>query len=73
MPMARNRCMTARRRPIPITYQVARGLIPGERLSDLARDPFRGRMRCAIVPDKVSAGQPDDDEEYSRSKPMSER
>src|SRR5258708_36180939 len=44
--------------PIPITDQVARDLIPRECFSDLARDPFRGRMRCDINPDKVSAGQP---------------
>src|SRR5262249_2599798 len=29
---------------IPIADQVARRLIPGERLRDLARDPVRGRM-----------------------------
>src|SRR6266550_7807627 len=29
---------------------------------DLACNPFRGRMRCDVDPDKVSAGQPDDDE-----------
>src|SRR5712675_3778305 len=47
---------------IPIADQVARGLIPRECLCDLARDPFRGRMRCSIDPDEVSARQPDDDE-----------
>src|SRR5947209_14211116 len=47
---------------IPIADQVARGLIPGECLRDLARDPVRGRMRCDIDPDEVSARQPDDDE-----------
>ena len=47
--------------PIPITEQVARGLIPRECLSDLARDPFRGRMRCDIDPDKVSVGQPNNE------------
>src|SRR6266566_5853461 len=48
--------------PIPITDQVARGLIPRKCLSDLACDPVRGRMGCDVDPDKVSAGQPDDDE-----------
>src|SRR6266576_6222392 len=48
--------------PIPIADQVARGLIPRECLRDLARDPVRGRMRCDIDPDEVSARQPDDDE-----------
>src|SRR2546428_8081405 len=47
---------------IPIADQVARGLIPRECLRDLARDPVRGRMRCDVDPDEVSARQPDDDE-----------
>src|SRR5258707_9648402 len=47
---------------IPIADQVARGLIPRERLRDLARDPVRGRMGCDVDPDEVSARQPDDDE-----------
>jgi hypothetical protein len=33
-----------------------------ECLRDLACNPFRGRMRCSIDPDQVSAGQPNDDE-----------
>jgi hypothetical protein len=41
---------------IPITDQVARGLIPGECLRDLACDPFRGRMSCDVNADEVSAG-----------------
>src|SRR5438876_7433541 len=45
--------------PIPIADQVPRGLIPRERLRDLARDPFCGRMGCDVDPDKVSAGQPE--------------
>jgi len=52
--------------PIPITDQVARGLIPRECLGDLACDPFRGRMRCDIDPDKISAGQPNDDEDIEQ-------
>src|SRR5437016_7629908 len=47
---------------ISITDQVARSLIPRECLRDLACNPFRGRMRCSIDPDQVSAGQPNDDE-----------
>src|SRR5258708_9889004 len=48
--------------PVPITDQVPRGLIRRECLRDLACDPVRGRMRCDVDPDKVSAGQPDDNE-----------
>jgi hypothetical protein len=40
----------------------ARSLIPGKRLSYLARDPFRRRMSCDVDPDKISTIQPDDDE-----------
>jgi hypothetical protein len=47
---------------IPIADQVARGLIPRERLCDLARDPAGGRMRCDVDPDEISAGQSHDDE-----------
>ena len=67
MPMARNRRVAAID-AIPITDQVARGLIPRERLRDLACDPFRGRICCDIDPDKVSAGQPDDDEDIEQVK-----
>src|SRR5262245_19312528 len=45
---------------IPITDQVARRLSPRECFGDLACDPFRARMGCDVEPDKVSAGQPDD-------------
>ena len=51
---------------IPITDQVARGLIPRECLRDLARNPFRGRMRCDVDPDEVSAGQSHDDEDIEQ-------
>ena len=51
---------------ISITDQVARSLIPKERLGDLASNPFRGRMRCDVDPDKVSAGQPNDDEDIEQ-------
>src|SRR6266478_333492 len=53
---------------IPITNQVARGLIRRECLRDLACDPFRGWMRCDVDPNKVSAGQPDDDQAVEQIK-----
>jgi hypothetical protein len=51
---------------IPITDQVARRLGPRECFGDLACDPFRGRICRDIDPDKVSAGQPDDDEDIEQ-------
>jgi len=48
--------------PIPVADQAPRGLIPRECLRDLACDPVRSRMRRYIDPDKISAGQPNDDE-----------
>src|SRR6266403_4831781 len=47
---------------IPIPDHVARRLSPRECLRDLTCDPVRGRIRWDVDPDKVSAGQPDDDE-----------
>jgi hypothetical protein len=47
--------------PIPITNQVARGLI-----CDLTCNPFRGRMWCDVDPDKVSALQSNDDEDIEQ-------
>src|SRR5438876_12199019 len=47
---------------IPIADHVARGLIPGECLCDLACDPVRCRMRCDGDPHEVWAGQSHDDE-----------
>src|SRR5213079_1728824 len=47
---------------IPTTDQVTRRLSPRECFGDLACDPVRGRMGCDVDPDKVSAGQPNDDE-----------
>src|SRR2546430_9362738 len=47
---------------IPITDYVARRLSPRECFGNLARYPVRGRMRCDVDPDKVSARQPHDDE-----------
>ena len=46
---------------IPITDHVARRLSPRKCFGDLACDPVRGRMGCDVDPDKVSAGQPNDD------------
>jgi hypothetical protein len=46
---------------IPIPDEVTRRLIPGECLSELARDPFRRRICCDVDPDQVSAAQTDDD------------
>jgi len=50
----------------PITDQVARSLIPRECLRDLACNPFRGRFRRDIDPDKVSAGHPENDEDIEQ-------
>ena len=50
----------------PDPDQVTRGLIPREYFSNLACDPFRGRICCDIDPDKVSAGQPDGDEDIEQ-------
>ena len=47
---------------IPIADEVARSLIPGERLCYLTRDPFRCRMSCDPDPDKGSTVEPDNDE-----------
>src|SRR5215467_3777374 len=62
MPIALSRRMAATVNLIAVTDQVARSLIPRECLRDLAGNPFRGRMRCHIDPDKVSACQSNDDE-----------
>src|SRR6195256_193523 len=48
--------------PIAIADEVARSLIPRKCLYDLARNPFRGRVRCDADPDQCSAIQPHDDE-----------
>jgi len=47
---------------IAIADEVARGLVPRECLRDLACDPVRGRMRCDVDPDEISAGQSHDNE-----------
>src|SRR5215469_12244690 len=67
MPMARNRWDDGSAvDPIPIADQVARRLSPRECLCDLARDPFSRRMRCDVDPDKISAGQSNDDEDIEQ-------
>src|SRR3974390_2550328 len=48
--------------PILIPDEVARRLIPGERLGQLACDPFSRRVGCDVDPDQLSAVQPDYDE-----------
>src|SRR5207244_8027430 len=54
---------------IPITDQVARRLSPRECFGDLACDPVRGRIKCGVDPDKVPAGQPNDDEDIEQIEP----
>src|SRR5207253_7835329 len=51
---------------IPIADQVARSLIPRECFCDLTCDPVRGRIRCDVDPDKVSARQPNDAEDIEQ-------
>jgi hypothetical protein len=62
----RNACRRSAVDLVSIPDQVARSFIPRECLRDLACNPFRGRMRCSINPDKVSAGQPDNDEDIEQ-------
>src|ERR1700730_524890 len=50
------------RRSVPITDHVTWDLIPGERLSNLLRDPFGRRVRCHVDPDKLSPRQADNDQ-----------
>jgi hypothetical protein len=52
--------------PIPITDQVGRSLAPRECLRDSACDSFRGWIRSNVEPDKVSAGQPNEDEDLEQ-------
>src|SRR5438876_6840127 len=51
---------------IPIADHVARRLSPRECFGDLACDPVRGRTGCDVDPDKVSAGQPNDDKDIEQ-------
>ena len=43
-------------------------MVPWECLRDLRCDPVRGRMRCDVDPNKVSARQPDDDQAVEQIK-----
>src|SRR5262249_2704898 len=54
--------------PIPIADQVAWGLTPRECFAQLLRDPFCRRVRCHIDPDKLSASQPDNDQNVELDK-----
>ena len=54
---------------VVISDQIAWCLIPRERLGELARDPFRGRILCHVNPDQRSAVQPDYDKGKSRLNP----
>jgi hypothetical protein len=47
--------------PVAIADEVVRSFIPWECFRDLARNPFRGRVRCDAEPDQFSAIQPDYD------------
>ena len=53
---------------ILVTDQVARGLIPGEGLGNLLRDPFCRRVRRDVDPDKLSTRQPDDHQNIEQVK-----
>src|SRR5438874_7281891 len=66
MPMAQSACDGSAVDSIPIPDQVARSLIPREYLCDLTCDPVRGRIRCGVDPDKVPAGQPNDDKDIEQ-------
>jgi hypothetical protein len=45
MPIARIRCKkTGTIRGVSIANEISRGVVPRERLGDLARDPLRGRI-----------------------------
>src|ERR1700736_339666 len=48
--------------PVPIADEVARRLVPGKSLGQLARNPFSCRVCCDVDPDEVSAAEPHDDE-----------
>src|SRR5665213_124587 len=48
--------------PIPVADEVARRLVPRERLGQLAPDPFSCRVCCDVNPDQVPTTRADDDE-----------
>src|SRR5580692_7368613 len=52
--------------PVAIADEVARSLIPGKCLRDLTCNPFGRGICCDADPDKVSAVQPDDDEDIEQ-------
>ena len=47
---------------IPVADEIARSLVPGERLYNLTRNPFRCWMPCDVDPDEGPAVEPADDE-----------
>jgi hypothetical protein len=49
--------------------KVAWRFIPGERFSELACDPFRGRILYHVDPDKRSPVQPDHEERIKQAEP----
>src|SRR3977135_1148600 len=55
---AQSACDDAAIDPIPVADHVARSFIPRECFRDLARNPFRGRMRRDADPDQLSAIPP---------------
>jgi len=55
-------------RLVAIPKEIARSLIPGERLDDLARDPFRGRIRGDVGPYQASPLQPHDRDPIEKPK-----
>ena len=46
--------------PIAVADQIARGLLPAERLRELISDPFSGRMRGNAKPQDLSPTMPHD-------------
>src|SRR4029450_11260844 len=52
--------------PVLVPAQVARTLIPREGLGNLLPDPFGRRVRRYVDPDKLSTGQPDDDQDIEQ-------
>ena len=51
---------------ISVADEVTWGFIPGKCFGDLPCNPLGGRMRCYVDPNKLSAGQPDDDEDVEK-------
>jgi hypothetical protein len=54
---------------IVISDEVARRLIPGECLRELARKPFCSRILCHVNPEQLSPVQPDYDEGIKQAEP----